>query len=188
MRNGGCLFLGGAALRWADAVIWSRGVAVPRQGGEGAPDTPGGVRRKWEQLSLLPGLDMCNHVGGDGANASWVPAAEGAVELRRIVKKQSEPDEQQQQEQQQEEEVELTISYGDKPGEEFLFLYGFMPQDNPVRKTNAWLFCAAICTVKTTMRFELHTDRLGTNMGTIEGKGVLRRMRWSSCHCRRSIS
>eukprot|EP01043_Picozoa_sp_COSAG02_P017814 COSAG02_NODE_817_length_16825_cov_49.127646_5_plen_301_part_00 len=41
---------GDAALQWADAVIWSRGVAVPRQGGNGAPNTPGGEKRKWEQL------------------------------------------------------------------------------------------------------------------------------------------
>jgi hypothetical protein len=41
---------GDAALQWADAVVWSRGVAVPRQGGNGAPNTPGGEKRKWEQL------------------------------------------------------------------------------------------------------------------------------------------
>lgn len=61
--------------------------------------------------SLLPGLDMCNHVGGDGANASWVPAEEGAVELRRIVHKSA-----QGKEDQGAGEVELTISYGDKTG------------------------------------------------------------------------
>ncbi len=61
--------------------------------------------------SLLPGLDMCNHVGGDRANASWVPADEGAVELRRLVQKtaQCKGD-------QGVGVVELTISYGDKTG------------------------------------------------------------------------
>ena len=73
---------------------------------------------------------MCNHVGGDGANASWIPAPEGAVELRRVAKsaqvagKGGEGCG-------EGEGVEVTISYGDKPGEEFLFLYGFLPCDNP---------------------------------------------------------
>eukprot|EP01043_Picozoa_sp_COSAG02_P017815 COSAG02_NODE_817_length_16825_cov_49.127646_6_plen_89_part_00 len=61
--------------------------------------------------SLLPGLDMCNHVGGDGANASWVPADEGAVELRRVVQTRA-----QDKGDQAVGEVELTISYGDKTG------------------------------------------------------------------------
>ena len=61
--------------------------------------------------SLLPGLDMCNHVGGDGANASWLPADGGAVELRRVVRSEA-----QRREEAGAEEVELTISYGDKTG------------------------------------------------------------------------
>ena len=51
---------GEAALGWADAVVWSRGVAVPREGGDAAPDTPGGALRKWE-VSRANALHQSHH-------------------------------------------------------------------------------------------------------------------------------
>ena len=59
---------GMAALGWADAVVWSRGVGVPR----GETETT---------LSLMPGIDMCNHT--EDPTAGWMPAPAGGLELIR---------------------------------------------------------------------------------------------------------
>lgn len=80
---------------------------------------------------------MCNHVGGDGANASWLPADDGAVELRRIVQTRSRTPEQ------TEDEVEVTISYGDKTGKRFdeaqLMLPNLRALHGGARVNAAWL-------------------------------------------------
>ena len=94
-------------------------------------DTPRHIWDSSSPIALLPGIDMCNHAGGGKELAGWLPlettadvyaSRRGGVELRRIAGRGGG---------EQAEVTEVTISYGDKPGEEFLFLYGFLPYDNP---------------------------------------------------------
>ena len=66
--DGGLLRL----IRWADAVVWSRGLGLPRaEGGS--------------QMCLLPGIDMVNHAEAGTEIAGWVPLMSGGVELHRRV-------------------------------------------------------------------------------------------------------
>ena len=111
-----------ALLRWADAVVWSRGVGVPthRDGRDG-----GSTGAAWEpepELSLLPGIDMANHHASEGSAevaASWQPISMeegGGVELLRLRPRGRSGGEGRGGEMLLLREV--TISYGDKPSEE----------------------------------------------------------------------
>ena len=123
-----------AAIGWADACVWSRGVGVPvaatRPGEQRRPPGAITVAEGDVQISLLPGLDMCNHHGSveeAEVAAAWHPRDDGGIELWRMRHDRTTAA----QDADGAAAREVTISYGSKPGEELLFLYGFFPRANP---------------------------------------------------------
>ncbi|RKP26451.1 hypothetical protein SYNPS1DRAFT_27855 [Syncephalis pseudoplumigaleata] len=95
----------------ADALYWSRVLEIVPF----ADDVDDGRGT----TAFLPLIDMCNHAG-QAANARWQPTVEGDVVLyadSAHLARANEP-------------IELCISYGDKPNEELLFLYGFTLADH----------------------------------------------------------
>jgi hypothetical protein len=64
---------------WADSVVWSRSVGLPsyEPAAAGHDRSPSIERERhlWDPsapMALLPGVDMCNHVGGDAEMAGWL--------------------------------------------------------------------------------------------------------------------
>ncbi|KAL4859907.1 Mannan endo-1 [Chlorella vulgaris] len=103
---------------WANAVWWSRAVALPslhEAGTEAATKAAAGVE------AIVPGLDMCNHKAASPCQWTLSAWASHAPAVSLVCPRWGVPAPGQ----------EVTIDYGDKSNEQLLFLYGFAELDNP---------------------------------------------------------
>jgi hypothetical protein len=98
---------------WADCVFWSRVVGV------GGDEDSKSLGSPSADMSLIPFFDFANH-SAENSNIRWQPNKEiGGLDLVThpgdIIEKGR----------------ELLLSYGSKPNQELLFLYGFCIENNP---------------------------------------------------------
>ena len=95
---------------WADQVFWSRVLSVPAFSLD--PESP----HSSEALCMIPFLDFANH--SFHPNCRWeVDVTSKSILLITTCPVKS--------------NSELTISYGDKPNSELLFIHGFSVPNNP---------------------------------------------------------
>ncbi|KAI1315733.1 hypothetical protein EDD11_000441 [Mortierella claussenii] len=127
---------------WADATFWSRVLSFQTQWGEAQGDGQSSDQQV-DDLHMVPFLDFANHA--DQPNIRWQVDPDGLrvwskeALLDRLSKVKSESNVGNEAKKDHLEhhdhahDLEVFLSYGNKPNTELLFLYGFTLHDNPTQ-------------------------------------------------------